>query len=309
MKKYLISVLCLIVITLLLVFSSNNAKGQNKVVATSFYPVYIATLNIIDGVEGVTVFNLASETVGCIHDYTLSPQDMVKLSDADCLIINGSKMENFIEDVIQNYPELDIIDISEGVNEIECTKCHESNESRSLHHEHGVNPHTFVSVDNHIIQVNNLARGMSKIDKENSEIYLRNAEEYTNKLENLKANISDQLSPYANVKILALHESFEYFAKEFNLDVIDVIEVEEGQAISAKDVAEIIQKITAYNVKAIALESGYVSYIANSIAKDTATQTFEFDPIVSGNIDKDAYITKMNINLKNILKALEEEKR
>ena len=43
-----------------------------ETVVTSFYPVWILTLNLTRGLEDhVTVRNLAAPSVGCLHDYQL----------------------------------------------------------------------------------------------------------------------------------------------------------------------------------------------------------------------------------------------
>ena len=60
MKKYLMSVLCLIIVTLALVFSTYNDEKQEQIVVTSFYPVYIAALNVTESVEDITIKNLTN---------------------------------------------------------------------------------------------------------------------------------------------------------------------------------------------------------------------------------------------------------
>lgn len=47
--------------------------------------MYIATLNIVDGVEGVRLENLSEPQTGCLHDFQLTPEDMKLLSTADVL--------------------------------------------------------------------------------------------------------------------------------------------------------------------------------------------------------------------------------
>ena len=48
-------------------------------VVTSFYPVYVAALNVTAGVPGVEVHNLTSPHIGCLHDYQLSAGDVRQL--------------------------------------------------------------------------------------------------------------------------------------------------------------------------------------------------------------------------------------
>ena len=68
--------------------SSGNTKNTDEAddmltVVTSFYPMYIATLNIVDGVKGVRLENLSEPQTGCLHDFQLTPEDMKLLSTAD----------------------------------------------------------------------------------------------------------------------------------------------------------------------------------------------------------------------------------
>ena len=68
-----------------------------ETVVTSFYPVWILTLNLTEGIEGVEVVNMAEPTTGCLHDYSLRNSDMVTLSGADALLVNGAGMESFLQ--------------------------------------------------------------------------------------------------------------------------------------------------------------------------------------------------------------------
>ena len=84
-------------------------------VVTSFYPMYIATLNIVDGVEGVRLENLSEPQTGCLHDFQLTPEDMKLLSTADVFVINGGGIESFMSDVAKAYPKLDVVEACEDV--------------------------------------------------------------------------------------------------------------------------------------------------------------------------------------------------
>lgn len=88
--------------------------GQQKereelLIVTSFYPMYVAALNIAGECPGVIVENLSEPQTGCLHDYQLTPQDMILLSEADVFVVNGGGIETFLTDVAEKYPELTII--------------------------------------------------------------------------------------------------------------------------------------------------------------------------------------------------------
>ena len=84
-------------------------------VVTSFYPMYIAALNIVDGVDGVRLENLSEPQTGCLHDFQLTPEDMKLLSTADVFVINGGGIESFMSDVAKAYPKLDVVEACEDV--------------------------------------------------------------------------------------------------------------------------------------------------------------------------------------------------
>ena len=101
-----------LLLSLLLLFP---ALACAETVVTSFYPVWILTLNLTNGIEDLEVLNLAENTTGCLHDYSLQNSDMAVLSRADALLINGSGMESFLPVITSAYPELPVIDATAGL--------------------------------------------------------------------------------------------------------------------------------------------------------------------------------------------------
>ena len=113
--------LCIIIVCTMLVmlyerssYSSTKEKGRFTIV-TSFYPMYIATLNIVDGADGVTLENLSEPQTGCLHDFQLTPEDMKLLSTADMFVINGGGIESFMSDVAKAYPDLTVTEACRDV--------------------------------------------------------------------------------------------------------------------------------------------------------------------------------------------------
>lgn len=91
------------------------ALAGAETVVTSFYPVWILARNLTEGIEGLEVVNMAANTTGCLHDYTLQNSDMAVLSAADALLINGSGMETFLPVITSAYPDLPVIDATAGL--------------------------------------------------------------------------------------------------------------------------------------------------------------------------------------------------
>ena len=280
--------------------SNNSIESNNKLtIVTSFYPMYISTLNIVKDIPDVEVINMTAPQTGCLHDYSLSTKDLKTLSSADIFVINGAGMESFLDDVIDEYSDLKIIEASNGISLIEDTDHDE--------HEHDVNPHVWVSISKNIEEVSNIAKELSAFDPNHASEYEANADAYIAKLENLRTEMHAALDNVNNKDIITFHEAFPYFAEEFNLNIAGVIEVEPDSEPSAKEVENIISIITEKNIKALFTEPQYSSKIADTIAKETGASIYTLDPIVTGDANEDAYddyIVKMQENLNTLKEAL-----
>ena len=259
-------------------------------VVTSFYPVYAATLNVANGIEGVDVHNLASPHVGCLHDYQLTTADARKLSEADLFLANGAGMENFLDKVRAQNAQLKIVETSEGISLIKG------------------NPHVWVSPKSAARQVDNIAKALSEADPENADRYAANAAAYNEKLSSLGERMKSELAPFAGTPVVALHDAFPYFARDFGLDIVGVIEREPGQEPSAKELAGTVDLVRAKNVKVILAEPQYSDKAAQTIARETGAKVYQFDPVATGPAEppeaRGAYLRAMDKNLEVLRTAL-----
>lgn len=304
--------------------SNINSIDEDKFnIVTSFYPIYIATSNIVDGIEGITIENMTNTQVGCLHDYQLTTRDMNKLEKADVFIVNGCGMETFLDKAISAYSELEIIDSSKGVLEHHDQNMHDvdlllngegeeneehvlkqSHESHGHNHEHGENAHIWVSIDLYIMQVENIANSLEKADPNNAEKYANNAKKYIEKLNLLKDEMHSGIDGLGNKNIVTFHEAFDFFAEDFDLNIVAVIEREPGTNPSAGEVAKIIDKVRETNAVAIFVEPQYETSTANVIARETGIPVYTLDPIVSGKLEKEEYENIMRKNLSVLKEAL-----
>ena len=104
MKKYIVIIILLILsIVCLISFNNNNDKDISKEkIVTTFYPLYIMTLNILDGTSDIVLENMTENQGGCLHNYTLQTSDLRKLEKANILIRNGLGLENFMDKITRN---------------------------------------------------------------------------------------------------------------------------------------------------------------------------------------------------------------
>lgn len=274
---------------------NNNKTEASKtiIIDTTFYPIYIEAANITKDIPGVKLVNIAPPTAGCLHDYQLSPDDLKKMSEASILIINGAGMESFTDKVINQLPELKIIDASSGIPLIAT----EGDE---------YNPHVWVSISNAIVQVRNIGEQLAELDPVHAAQYAANTEAYVAKLENLRLRMHQVLENSSSRDIITFHEAFPYFAQEFNLRITAVIEREPGSEPSAAELAETIKIINETGAKVIFIEPQYPAKSAETIARETGAKLYILDPAVTGTLEPDAYLNIMENNMKILQEALNQ---
>lgn len=272
---------------------SLNAETPKKIsVVTSFYPMYIMAINVCKDVPGVTVTNLTPPATGCLHDYSITTNDMKKLAGADVFIANGGGTESFLNKIIEQRPAVKIVILSDGI---------------PLMKEEGKgsdNPHVWVSITGAMLEIKNLGDAMEAFDPANKGLYRKNTEAYINKLAALRSRMRSGLAPFKGKKIVTFHEAFSYFAQEFDLEIASVVEKEPGSEPNAKELAETINLVKKNGIKVIFAEPQYQATAANTITRETGLTVYELDPAVTGPDDPDAYINIMEKNLTVLKKAL-----
>lgn len=270
-----------------------DQEKPRLIIAASFYPIYIMTLNIAKDVPGVQVVDVAPPTSGCLHDYQITPNDLKIIEKAQILVVNGAGMESYINKVVKQQPDLQIVEASRGIKLV-------TNASDGMD-----NPHVWVSISGAIQEVRNIGEQLAVLDPGHAGKYRENTNAYLNKLESLRQKMHQSLDGIKNREIATFHEAFPYFAQEFNLHIAAVVEREPGSQPSAGELADTIRLIKASNVKAIFTEPQYSAKAAETIARETGAKVYQLDPAVTGPMESDAYLNIMTKNLEVLEEALQ----
>ena len=306
MKRILSALLCAAVCLTGFSGCGTPAKESSRLkLLASFYPIAIMALNITDGVEGVAVESMAQQQSGCLHDFQMTTADMKKAETADAFLINGAGMEGFLDKISDQLPELPVIDSSTGIPLIASGEDHHHDGGEGHDHDQeDYNPHLWVSITNCMEQVRNLSEGIIALDPEHEAEYRENTETYLEKLSALRDKMHSALDHVKNKDIITFHEAFPYFAEEFGLHIAAVINREPDSQPSAKELADTIRLVRETGVKALFVEPLYPETSADIIAAETGAQVYVLDPAVSGEWDKNAYLTAMESNLQVLAQAL-----
>lgn len=269
--------------------TEEKEDGQYTVV-TSFYPMYIAALNVVGENDHIRLENLSEPQTGCLHDYQLTPADMQLLSTADAFIINGGGIESFLGEVAEQYPDLTIINASEQVDLIED------------------NAHAWMNIEDYMTQVKTIEAELSAADPADAEQFSENTEAYLAKLSSLKEQ-ADAVKPLTEGKnIVIFHEAYEYVAEEFGMQVSYVMDLDEERQVSAGEVADVVRTVTDGGVRVILAEELYGKDMGDTVESETDAKICYLDTLVRGDYDADSYLNAMQQNITLLKEAFSDEK-
>ena len=297
---------CLTAAALLLTAcSGGEKKTENAQIVTSFYPVYVFTLNLTAGIDGLTVANMTQGRGGCLHDYQLLPGDMRLLSGAQLFVINGAGLETFLDMITGQLPELNICDSSTGAAILSGGGEAHTHEAGDFHgHDHGDNAHIWLSVSNAMIQVQNISAALIETFPQYREQLAANTEDYLARLRDLQAELHAMLAPYQGQRVVSFHEGFAYLMEEFGLEIAHEVETHDGAQPSAKELAHVTQEMESESIRLLAIDADEPPVSAEVLERETGAVRCPLLTLTDGGGDPYDYENAMRQNATEIVEVL-----
>ena len=287
--------------------STVTSNTEKLIVVTSVSPI----TNIIKNVGGdrIDLTGLIPEGVNS-HAFELVPSDVIKVNNADLVIIVGLGLETNIEDVAEqtrsNNPQLEILKL--GDNTITANQWVFD---FSFPKEAGdPNPHLWLNVA-YAMKFANLTRDkLIEMDPQNAQYYSTNTDRYISLLKELDEGIMQavQTVPPQNRKLLTYHDSWAYFAPRYNMTVIGAVQPSDFGEPTPQEVARLIDQVRAEKVPTIFASEVFPTGVIDQIAKEGNVKIVETlsDDDLPGNAGdpEHSYVEMMIQNMENMLVPL-----
>jgi ABC-type Zn uptake system ZnuABC Zn-binding protein ZnuA len=219
--------------------------GKLKVVV-SFPPLDSFVKRV--GGDHATVVCLAKESG--VHHYEPAAYDATLLRRADFLFANGLGLDDpFLEKVVVNSsnPKLAYVKLGEAIPENQRLKMEDGE----------IDPHVWLGPTRAVIMVEAIRDQLKEADKGHAKDYDDNAESYTRELKKLLDHGRERFGPLKDKKLLSFHESLNYFAAAFGLDVVGYIEPGPGMEPSTSRYTDIVAMCKNQHIRVIAVEPQY----------------------------------------------------
>ena len=286
----------LIMILLLGMLCSCSYEPSDVSVAATTLPVYEFTSRICQGTE-IQVSRLITESVSCLHDYTLQVGQMRQIEAAEAVIVSGAGLEEFLEDVLTDTA---IIDASTGIELICPEEEHEDHHHEDGHH-HESDPHIWLSPVNAKIMARNICASLSALFPEHQAQFEENCALLVADLEKLDEYARDSLSQLSCRELITFHDGFAYLAQEYGLTILEAVEEESGSEASAAELIHLIELTRVNQLPAVFTELNGADSAANIIAAETGVKLYQLDMAMAG----DSYFDAMYHNIDTLKEALQ----
>lgn len=292
MKKIAIILLIAITIGSLCGCKSNEQTVQ---VAATTLPVYEFSRLLCNNTD-ITVGQVVTESVSCLHDHTLKVSQMRMLESADVIVISGAGLEDFMSDALTGR---NIIDASANTHQHEPSQTDGSHEH--LSHSHEQDPHIWLSPENASQMAKNICTGLSAQYPQYTETFSENLNTVLEKLDQLEQYGRQTLSSLSCRELITFHDGFEYFAESFDLQILRSVEEEAGSEASAAVLKELITDVNEHQLPAVFIERNGSTRAASIIHAETGVPVYSLDMALSGN----SYFDAMYHNINTVKEALE----
>jgi zinc transport system substrate-binding protein len=303
--------------------SNTQESGQEiikPIIVTTLFPFYDITSQLVG--ENAEVSLLLPPGVEP-HAFEPTPQDIIKIQEADVFIYSGDVMEPWVASIVANIPDtVKVINASDGITLIESTDDH-SHDDHGHDDEHGyedekkesksgsnLDPHFWLDFNNTIISTNTISKSISELNIIDNNNLEQNKNNIVTALEQLDTDYSNTLTKCTNKTILqAGHRTFEYLARKYNLEYVTTEELSPNSDTSAQDIAKLVQKVRETKAKAIFSEELVEPRIANTISSETGVPVLELNGAHNISSEqfqaKTSFVDIMRKNLENLSIGLE----
>lgn len=241
------------------------------------------------------------------HTWEASPQDIMRVIEADSFISIGAHLEPFVESggwrravIDAGIPQLVLTDHLDLI-EVDLVIDHGDH----VHDLRGGDPHFWLDPTKVIEGIPAIVDHLSEIDPNGAATYAANGVSYTAELEDLDAELAESFAtiPDEHRVLVVFHDAFRYFAARYGFEIVGVVIHNPEVEISAREVVELQGIIAEYDITAIFAEPQFNTDILDTIigGEDVAIGTLMTDTFTE---DITTYIDLMRFNRDSIVQYL-----
>jgi manganese/iron transport system substrate-binding protein len=282
---------------------ATSASAQRLQVAVSFPILADIVQNVTgDRAQVWSVIPAGSDP----HTYQTVPQDVVRMSKSDLLILMGAHFERFVESGFWRRAvreaEIPTLVIGEQIELIKVDKVIDHGDH--VHDLRDGDPHVWLDPRKVMEMLPAIVAQLSELDPAGAAIYQANADHYLAKLQTLDAELEAAIGqiPQERRKLIVHHDAYTYFAARFEFEVLGyVLRNPQAGAPAAGEIAALSDILEQSGVPIVFCEPQFNAEVLEQLAADhgVAVGILLTDTFTE---EVDTYVALMRFNLQSLLR-------
>ncbi|WP_416149262.1 metal ABC transporter solute-binding protein, Zn/Mn family [Salipaludibacillus sp. HK11] len=234
------------------------------------------------------------------HEYEPVPSDFRNVSDADVFYVNGMGLEEWLEKVVDNASDTDVISLSDDITEI------------PLLGEEAPDPHAWLSPKNTHHYVNRLLNDLIERDPDGEEVYRENAEAYLEEVDELDQWIEESVPeiPEEYRTIIVSENAFKYFGEAYGFHTEGIWEINSHEEGTTGQINRLIDIIQDEEIPAVFVETTvdqrYMETVSSDAGVEIAGEVYT-DAVGQEGSGAETYLKMIRHNAETFINGLKTE--
>jgi zinc/manganese transport system substrate-binding protein len=246
-----------------------------------------------------------------LHFFDPRPSQVMKLREADVLIVGGFDVDIWIQGLIEasrnhkvRFGAIGYVDPSDGVRPIQVPKGRIDGAMGDVH-PYG-NPHYWVTRENVHIVAENIAKALSRVSPNDADSFDRNKEAYLKEVDEVFDELHKKLEPFKGTKVIQYHQSWDYFCIEFGLEIVGSLEPKPGIPPSASHLRDVVAAARREKARLMLIEPYYPKRPVDFVARETGAKVLRLPFYTGGKKGVDTFLGNLTYNVNQIVEAVSE---
>jgi len=260
------------------------------------------------GGDNVEVYSLYNGQYD-FHFYEPRPTEVLRLKKADAVVVYGLAHDGWFQSLLESSRNSKItfgrkgyIDMADGVKVMKVPSGNIDGRMGDVH-PYGACGYLY-NEENVKRAVENIYNGLVNIAPEYKEYFEKNKNNYLSKVDSVFVNLKGKMLPYKGTKIVQFHESWDYFAETFGLEIVAALEPKPGIPPSAAHLSNVKEIIKKESPKIILVETYYPQKPVKFITQQTGIKEVRVAQYVGGVKGRETFISNLEYTIDKILEAL-----
>lgn len=271
-------------------------------VVTTFTIIQDIAQNVAGDVADVQSITKAGAE---IHDYEPTPKDIAKVKEADLVLHNGMNLERWFEKFYADAKDTPAVVVTEGISPIPI----KAGAYKDL-----PNPHAWMSPTNALVYVENIKNAFITHDPKNKDVYIKNAEEYTQKIKAMDEPLRAKFAqiPQEQRWLVTSEGAFSYLAKDYGLKEAYLWDINAEQQGTPQQVKALIDTVKTNKIPVVFSESTISDKPAKQVAKESGASyggVLYVDSLSESGGKVPTYLDLLNVTTSTIVEGFENAKK